>query len=230
MLQEVGDRRVYKKFRIELGDTYFFYPEKTPKLINRHGALLFLTQKPLNKYLFRPFRVASGPRFPFNLPEILSKKGFQVCEILIKKQRLIFIHTHLLANFLGKKADYSYTAKQLPELIKFIKQIPLSYRTILAGDMNFTPDTALYKKIINTDLLDPLKNTKKFTHTISNLNIHKIFIRLGLMWADKREDFVFMRGFTKNSISQQILDKKFTHRGRVYDLSDHYGITSSIEL
>jgi endonuclease/exonuclease/phosphatase family metal-dependent hydrolase len=231
LLQEIGDKFTYDNLKKSLGDVYSFYPEQSPGLINTQGGLLLLSLKPLKRYRFIKYKIKSGPRFPYNLPEKLSNKGIQICETEIGSTKVVFIHTHLLANFFGSEKEYEYLDKQLSELIEFIQKIPNGTKLILSGDLNFPPETGLYKRLIKmTGLTDPLTGKSVYTHSFKNLNIHKLFVKWGLMWGNKREDYTLYKGFHKNAVRQTVYEKKFRNNGKLYDLSDHYGILTTISV
>lgn len=231
MLQEIGDKFIYDKLKKELGNTYNFYPEKSPGLINTNGALLLLSLKPLISYRFESYKTKSGPRYPYNIPEKLSCKGVQICKAQIGDSEVTLLHSHLLANFFGDEKEYEYLDRQLSELIKVIQEVQNDKKLILSGDLNFPPETKLYERLINeTGLTDPLKGSGKHTHSGKNLNIHKLFVKWGLMWGDKREDYTLFKNFDKKLITQTVYEKQFKVGGRLYDLSDHYGVLTAISV
>lgn len=228
MLEEIGDSSYFQKIRKAMGNSYHFYPEKV-NFINRSGTLVFLSKNPLISYSFLPYSASGGPYLPFSIAEFISRKGIQICSAQISRKKIILLHTHLAASYFNKPKEYIFIAKQLEELIRLINSIPKSKIVILGGDLNFSTNNPLYPKLLNeAKLHDPLKGKGVFTSTRNNLNVTS-FIRL-FKWADKKEDFVLTRGIVPEKIKQVIRDDKITYQGRIYNLSDHYALETTITL
>jgi len=229
MFQECGDIFLLRNLKKNLDGLYNFHPNTFSGLINRHGALLFLSKRPIKSYEFRKYSSSAGPYLPFSFAEYLSQKGVQICKIEIDGKKITLLNTHLSASFFNNQKEYIHIKVQLDELINLIKEISLAEKIITGGDFNFPPENQLYRYFIDaTNMVDPLFGKNLFTHTKENLNIKPIFRKL--VWANKREDYIFLKGISDNHIFQQICDQKFNYNGKIYNLSDHYGILTTITL
>jgi len=149
-------------------------------------------------------------------------KGYQIIEIKLKNNSVIILNTHLLSAY---GLDYGAFAKarlrQALEICDYLKQFELK-KIIFGGDFNFDINSSSYQVIIdNYKFYDAFVNVKGNTITTDNLNRQSFFMAK----MDKRIDFIFLKGFSFENISGDIIFKEpYFMKNKKLHISDHYGL------
>lgn len=139
--------------------------------------------------------------------DCFSNKGIS----LIYSHNTYFINVH----FNSDGNDDESRQKQLDELLKFISiNTSDKDRIVLAGDFNFSPESFLYQKILNSGFIDLGPGEPTYDSIKNN-------------WVEdgrRRIDYIFGRNISLNS-SALFGMKKIDNK----NMSDHFGIITVID-
>jgi endonuclease/exonuclease/phosphatase family metal-dependent hydrolase len=211
----------------KLKDSYNYYPDH-PRLINSCGLVTFI-RKNINSELVLMKRFdRQGPLELLCIPDRVGGKGYQVINLNINNRIVNFINCHTLCQYNRSPEIVRHHKMQIDELGGCIKNMDGKAK-IVTGDLNDDPDsnTIKYLKLEN-DLYERL-GLSDISVDLENLNRGKIMN----MFSDGhsyRTDYVFVSKNIKINNQNIIFDKSVIHNDTEYNLSDHYGIYTEIEI
>lgn len=169
-----------------------------------------------------------GPLSFLSLTDRAIKKGFQVIKIANGDKNITVLNTHLLCVYKGTAAERKSFNNQLDELIGYLNVFDKN-NLILAGDINALPHSMEIKKLKRS--LEIHDYMKQHTSTVvpNNLNRSRL-----VNWysggRSYRTDYIFW-GKNFNVKSQKVIfENNITNNGKVYNLSDHYGLIGEASI
>lgn len=211
----------------KLRSEYNVYPQTyTP--FGDGGLLTFVRKNiEVNEFTFTRFKNSGGMTL-ISIPEAIAGKGYQILNISIGDSNLDLVNTQLLCQY--NQSDYlvkSYT-NQIVQLTESVKNLA-SKNLILTGDLNSEPETEFIKSIqTRFDLQDGLA-PNNYTVDTENLNRGSVMNFLATKQY-YRVDYTLVSN-TLKIIDQKVIFKEVFKLGnRKYNLSDHFGISTTIAL
>jgi len=225
LLQEVFLSQARKRITSYLKSYNSFY--------SRHrigSGLLVLSKFPFTFKKFVPYKKLFNINYPLSALDWLGGKGFQCVKISIKEKRdIFFINTHLQTPYdcgqgIKNEKVSLFQKQQIKKIFNCLEKYQKKRRTILAGDLNCTPDSLPFK-LIKTKFLNPESRRNFFTRDKYNSywEMQTIF---GAGAEGYNVDYIlFGRGSSWESLkTERVLHKKYLLNGKKRHISDHYGV------
>jgi endonuclease/exonuclease/phosphatase family metal-dependent hydrolase len=152
--------------------------------------------------------VVGSQSWDTDLPRMANWAVFETKEA--KPHRFLFLDTHLAHRDEDAEARDKAAGLILSRLPALAKNLPV----VVAGDMNARPDTAAYRRFaaVLTDAWGSAKRREGPEMTFHDFT----------GTADRRIDYIFLRGFRAESIATDTY-----HRGKTYP-SDHFPIEATL--
>jgi len=210
----------------KLKEHYDVYPEKF--LPFSSGGLITFVKKHIevNKFEFNKFR-DQGNKTLISIPDGIAGKGHQVFELKINRKTVSFINCHLLCQYNRSDSLVKSYANQITELINITTK--LGNKVIVSGDLNDDPNSEGITKLKKNAGLYEQLSTEDFTVDLSNLNRGKI-MNIFSNGKSYRTDYTFATKEIKIVSQSIIFNLPIVVNGKAYNLSDHYGIFTEIEV
>ncbi|HYD35177.1 MAG TPA: endonuclease/exonuclease/phosphatase family protein [Vitreimonas sp.] len=227
MLQEVTtprSSRLLDKELQKLGWQAYF----TQGLVFRRGGLTMYTKKhQLKSLTFHPF-TNQGPLMSWSLADRIVCKGFQSAVLEFNQQDILLINTHVTSNYAKDKQRVGFQKQQLDQIRVFINTQPYK-EVILAGDLNFSPDSVIMKSFaLNSHLQDTL--SEEIT-TIDPNNVKDNWI-LNTFSSEEpiRVDYVLVSPAIRVQQCEVVLSRPYVVDNKPCYLSDHSGIYAQLNF
>ncbi len=215
VMQEVIDKKMTELLKAGLKEKYPYQVSVEAKrgLAGCSGGILFVGKIPLKYVAHNVYKNISGV-------DAMAEKGCVLVEAEHNGVRFQIAGTHLQAG------DDEAREKEIPEIAELLaphqtQGVP----QILLGDMNLSPDEAVYTKLLETTEMTsfPLDDPEPTT-TSPNNSWRKPGKR------GRHIDHVLLnpRG-TGTTIARQTVQRaRREHEGKMIDLADHYGVVAEI--
>ncbi|MFC1521017.1 endonuclease/exonuclease/phosphatase family protein [Elusimicrobiota bacterium] len=233
VLQELSFTCYLEMLKKGLKDWPYVFCE--PRILGAiSGAIAVFSKVPFSKTAFQAYE-HQGTYFGHSIVAKLSKKGLICVEFDNPKMRLI--HTHLIPDYREEYSPGKYFSgileDQMEEMLSFIEdknQHEPNVPVVLLGDLNFPPETYLYKRLKSRfDSVDCMEKAEPPPHFSND----QFWSAPGVPLCKGRLDYVLLNppSAWKVVSSQFVFKESFkTSSGVTTMISDHLGVLVEAEL
>lgn len=225
-LQEIFTKGQREILQTTLSKNYNLYSSDT--LGMSKGGLVTLVKKDikLDWYTFEKYS-AQGSLFTLALTDRFAGKGIQTLGLSFDKKSITIANTHLLCLYGGNKKDLSDHKKQAQQLISNLIQYKSDL--VVCGDLNVFPSNSILSNIKSQLNIEESLSLNDITVSPANLNRGSIINYFG-DGKSYRTDYTLVKKSLK-VVEQRVMFKdSIKYGGNEYNLSDHYGVFTKLEL
>ncbi|MBI4679513.1 MAG: endonuclease/exonuclease/phosphatase family protein [Elusimicrobia bacterium] len=230
-LQEVGLESYARLLKERLRRWPFSFWERARRGGVVCGGLAVFSKKPFYEACFEPFS-RQGPWLGYSLLARMSRKG--IMRLKFRDPELELLHAHPVADYSATRRTWTRYAKlqerQVAQLIGRVRSSGHSGRLVVAGDLNFTPDSGSYAAMTDGLGLVDLMEGERRPSILSDREWGASF------WIPRRRvriDYLL--------VSRDLIRRGKTRAGYVFDrvfrwsrtlesaLSDHCGVLGELQ-
>jgi endonuclease/exonuclease/phosphatase family metal-dependent hydrolase len=194
------------------------------------NGLLVLSRYPLARERVRRFSAFT------HVQEFFASKGALFVDVLTAQGPVTFINTHLGSGFSPRVTQRRVV--QLRELCRWIRTVPGEHPVIMAGDLNLSPDSELYRALLDwvqahydgasgDTFLQANPGEPGYTYYRSRSRPR----RPADPWPPAhRIDYIFVLSSPESTVQLRILASDVVLDVPDAPLSDHCGVLTRIEI